>query len=58
VVKPISSPSMRIVPPSNSSSMLTQRSIVVLPEPDEPMIEITSPDFTSQSTPFRTSTGP
>src|SRR6185295_10720985 len=40
----------------NSSSMLTQRNNVVLPEPLEPMIETTSPVASWRSTPFRTST--
>src|SRR5687768_16528955 len=40
----------------NSSSMLTQRKSVVLPEPLEPMIETTSPVASVRSTPLRTST--
>src|SRR5690348_4203574 len=40
----------------NSSSMLTQRRSVVLPEPLDPMIETTSPVSSARSTPFRTST--
>src|SRR5690348_3518484 len=40
----------------NSSSMLTQRSSVVLPDPLEPMMATTSPVSSARSTPFRTST--
>src|SRR5471032_1350085 len=49
---------MRIDPPSKSSSMLMHRSIVVLPEPLEPIMLMTSPGRIAQSTPFRTSTAP
>src|SRR3954462_12351007 len=54
----ISSPLMRISPESGTSSMLMQRSIVDLPEPDAPRIEITSPSRASSETPLRTSSEP
>src|SRR3954452_1067160 len=49
---------MRISPESGTSSMLMQRSIVDLPEPDAPRIEITSPSRASSETPLRTSSEP
>ena len=44
----MSLPSKTILPPVGSSSRFTQRSIVLLPEPDEPMMLITSPLFTEK----------
>src|SRR6478752_2202104 len=55
---PISSPPMRISPESGTSSILMQRSMVDLPEPDAPRIEITSPSFAESETPLRTSREP
>ena len=54
----ISSPPMRISPASGTSSMLMQRSIVDLPEPEAPRIEITSPSCASSEMPFSTSSAP
>src|SRR5947207_5394338 len=54
----MATPSSTISPPLKSSSRFTQRSSVVFPEPLAPMIDTTSPLFTSRSTPFRISTGP
>jgi hypothetical protein len=41
-----------------SSSMLTQRSIVDLPDPEPPMIATTSPFFADSDTPLSTSRSP
>ena len=47
-------PSKRMSPESGVSRPFTQRSIVDLPEPDAPKIEITSPVRAVSDTPFRT----
>src|SRR5918998_1927274 len=52
------SPPIRISPASGTSSMLMQRSMVDLPEPDAPRIEMTSPSFAVSDTPLRTSSVP
>src|SRR5919106_4838399 len=49
------SPPTAISPSSYSSSRLTQRRKVVLPEPLAPMIATTSPSCTSRSMPLSTS---
>jgi hypothetical protein len=54
----MASPPMRISPESGTSSMLMQRSIVDLPEPEAPRIEITSPVRAESDTPFSTSSEP
>ncbi len=54
----IDSPPMRISPESGTSSMLMQRSMVDLPEPEAPRIEITSPSRASSEMPLRTSSEP
>src|SRR5919107_4867278 len=54
-LRPIVSPPMRMSPESGTSSMLMQRSMVDLPEPDAPRIEMTSPSFALSETPFSTS---
>src|SRR5687768_12105970 len=52
------SPATLISPCSYSSSRLTQRRKVVLPEPEAPMIATTSPSTTSRSMPLSTSVAP
>ena len=52
------SPPMRISPESGTSSMLMQRSMVDLPEPEAPRIEMTSPSFALSDTPLSTSRVP
>src|SRR3954465_9446544 len=54
----ITSPAIATSPPSGTSSMLMQRSMVDLPEPDAPRIEMTSPSFALSETPFSTSRFP
>ena len=53
-----SCPSTGIEPLSIGTSALTQRRSVDLPEPDGPMMQITSPFITSSEMPFSTSTAP
>src|SRR3712207_1032973 len=55
---PMVSPPMRISPESGTSSMLMQRRMVDLPEPEAPRIEITSPSWALSETPLRTSSDP
>src|SRR6267143_501594 len=55
---PMGSPSMAIIPLSNSSSRLMQRSSVVLPEPLGPITTTTSPGVTASDTSRNTSTAP
>ncbi|CAJ5276794.1 Uncharacterised protein [Burkholderia pseudomallei] len=50
-----SSPSTKMRPALGCSRKLMQRSIVLLPEPDEPITLITSPAFARSETPFKTS---
>ncbi|MCY1427318.1 hypothetical protein D9M71_431590 [compost metagenome] len=50
-----SSPLRRILPAWGCSSRLMQRRKVLLPEPDEPMMLITSPALAARDTPFSTS---
>ena len=45
---------MRTTPRSGTSSAFSERSTVVLPEPDGPMSTVTEPGPTSRSTPRRT----
>src|SRR5476649_2228547 len=52
------SPATVISPASGVSKRLMQRSIVLLPEPLEPMIEMTSPSAASNEMPFSTSSAP
>src|SRR3712207_385731 len=52
------SPPMRMSPESGTSSMLMQRSMVDLPEPEAPRIEITSPSRALNETPLSTSSDP
>src|SRR5688500_17158683 len=54
----MTSPSMRISPPWNSSSRFTQRSIVDFPEPLGPRTTTTSPLATENVMPLSTSRGP
>src|SRR5690348_14799607 len=54
----IVSPPIRTSPESGTSSMLMQRSMVDLPEPEAPRIEITSPSRASSDTPLSTSSDP
>ncbi len=54
----ISSPPTRTSPESGVSSRLMQRRSVLLPEPDEPIIAITSPFWALSDTPLRTSSWP
>ncbi|MNV00357.1 hypothetical protein D3C71_905170 [compost metagenome] len=49
------SPLSLMVPLLGCSKKLIQRSKVLLPEPDEPMILMTSPAFASSDIPFSTS---
>ena len=51
-------PSTRIEPRSIGTSALTQRNSVDLPEPDGPMMQITSPCITSIETPLSTVSAP
>ena len=53
-----SSPSTKMRPEFGCSRKLMQRSIVLLPEPDEPMTLITSPALAFSDTPLRTSLSP
>ena len=53
-----SCPSTVIEPESIGFSALMQRMRVDLPEPDGPMMQITSPFITSNDTPLRTSRSP
>src|SRR5207244_9656176 len=55
---PRSTPSTRTVPESGISSRLQQRSSVLLPEPDGPMMNTVSPARTERSIPFRISLAP
>src|SRR5215217_9211616 len=52
------SPPMRMSPESGTSSMLMQRSMVDLPEPEAPRIEMTSPSLALSETPLSTSSEP
>src|SRR4028118_842609 len=52
------SPPISTSPPSGTSSMLMQRSMVDLPEPDAPRIDTTSPSRALSDTPLRTSGDP
>src|SRR5271157_642848 len=52
------SPATETTPSSGVSSRLMQRRNVLLPEPEEPRIEITSPSFAVSDMPFSTSSGP
>src|SRR5918994_125257 len=54
----IASPPIVTSPPSGTSSMLMQRSMVDLPEPEAPRIARTSPSWAWRETPFSTSSGP
>src|SRR6516225_8955675 len=54
----IVSPATVTTPESGVSSRLMQRRNVLLPEPDEPRIEITSPSLAVSEIPFRTSSRP
>ena len=54
----MSTPSTRICPLSGSSSRLTQRSSVDLPDPDGPITHTTSPWSTWKSMPLSTSLVP
>ncbi len=53
-----SCPSTVIEPESIGTSALTQRSSVDLPEPEGPMMQITSPFITSSEMPLSTSSAP
>src|SRR5579872_225672 len=53
-----SMPSTKMLPLSKVSSPLMQRSRVLLPEPDLPMMATTAPRVISIETPFRTWTAP
>ena len=53
--EPTSSPSMVMLPLSIVSSLLRQRSRVLLPPPEGPITATTSPSFTSRSMPLSTS---
>ncbi len=53
-----SSPSTKMRPAFGCSRKLMQRSKVLLPEPDEPMMLITSPAFAFSDTPLSTSLPP
>ena len=53
-----SCPSTVIEPESIGFSALTQRMSVDLPEPEGPMMQITSPFITSKEMPFSTSRSP
>ena len=50
--------SKEIAPPVGSSKPATQRSVVVLPQPDGPSSETSSPSATSRSMPFTAATVP
>src|SRR5215213_1273868 len=52
------SPPMRMSPESGTSSMLMQRSMVDLPEPEAPRIEMTSPSLALSEMPLSTSSEP
>src|ERR1700733_4503461 len=52
------SPATVTTPSSGISSRLMQRRNVLLPEPDEPRIEITSPSLAVSEIPFSTSSWP
>ena len=52
------SPATVTTPSSGVSSRLMQRRNVLLPEPDEPRIEITSPSLAVSEMPFSTSSWP
>src|ERR1019366_4629321 len=54
----IVSPATVTTPSSGVSSRLMQRSSVLLPEPEEPRMEITSPSRASSETPLSTSSEP
>ena len=54
----IVSPATVTTPSSGVSSKLMQRRNVLLPEPDEPRIEITSPSFAVNDMPRSTSSRP
>src|SRR5690554_4694564 len=54
----MASPVISMAPPSKVSSRLMHRSSVVLPEPDAPISETTSPLSSVRSIPRRTSTAP
>jgi len=58
VEKAMGSPATVIPPSSGTSSRLRQRRNVLLPEPDEPMIAITSPVRASSEMPRSTSSAP
>jgi hypothetical protein len=51
-------PATRMRPAVGHSRKLMQRSQVLLPEPDEPMMLITSPEFAVSETPLSTSWSP
>src|SRR5689334_16158862 len=51
-------PAALTLPPSMVSRPLMQRSSVLLPEPERPMMATTSPSATSRSTPSSTVAGP
>ena len=53
-----SRPSNTTLPPLGSSSRLMQRSSVLLPEPDGPMMKTSSRSLTERSMPFKTSVAP
>src|ERR1700721_1246861 len=55
---PTSMPWTRMPPNWKDSSPLIQRSSVLLPEPERPIIATTSPFSTSSETPLSTSSGP
>src|ERR1700733_738672 len=55
---PTSMPSARMAPDWKVSKPLIQRSSVLLPEPERPMMATTSPFSTSSETPLSTSSGP
>ncbi|MDI3515508.1 MAG: hypothetical protein PWP40_2737 [Rhodocyclaceae bacterium] len=54
----ISSPATLMRPASGCSRKLMQRRKVLLPEPDEPMMVMTSPASADSDTPFSTSWSP
>ena len=51
-------PSKTTLPPLGSSSRLMQRSSVLLPEPEGPMMKTSSRSLTERSMPFKTSVAP
>ena len=54
----ISSPSMMMRPSFGCSSRLMQRRKVLFPEPEEPIIDTTSPGCAEMLTPLSTESGP